>query len=197
VTERQAVPSTGRVAMSTEAPLGPIFSFVPAGGVPAGGVPDAGGPRTLDQPVPDQRVLEMTRKLAEALRVFLASQGDERAVLLADFQKDSAPRLDPQPFTITVADLSSANPEQAWLAASLSEAIFVVASTGAASLAEARDKAAWLRAVKPDECCGLVLFPVPGGATAHQAEEITGLPVCAVIHKESQIAQLACWIAQE
>ena len=167
----------GLAAMLTEAPPGPVYSFVPAGGAH-----DAGG---------------LPGKLTEALRAYLSSEGDGRTVLLADFQRDPAKRLHAQPFTITLADLSNANPGQEWLAVNQSEAVFVVTATDPVSMDDAREKAAWLRAIRSDECCGLFLLPAPGGASAREAEDITGLPVCAVIHRESQLAQVACWIAQE
>ena len=167
----------GQVAMLPEAPLGPVYSFVPAGGAH-----DAGG---------------LPRKLTEALRAYLSSECDGRTVLLANFQKDPAKRIHPQPFTITFVDLSKANPGQEWLAVNMSEAVFVVTSTDPVSMDDAREKAAWLRAIKSEECCGLILLPAAGGASAREAEDITGLPVCAVIRRDDQIAQLACWIAQE
>jgi hypothetical protein len=177
---QQTVSQMDRVAVLTEAPLGPVYSFVPAGSAQH-----------------DQRVAEMTRRLVESLQAYLETDGDRRTVLLADFQKDSGVRVKPRAFTITCADLSHANPGQEWLAVSMSEAIFVVTSTDPVSMDDAREKTAWLRAVKRDDCFGLVLLPSPGGATSRQAEDITGLPVCAVIQKDSDIAQLACWIAQE
>ena len=166
-----------RVAAWTEAPLGPIYSFVPAG--------DA------------QHARDLTGKLSEALRAYLTSDPDGRSVLLADFLNDSKARLEPRPFTITCADLSNAAPEQMAFAVKVSEAVFVISATDIASLEDARAKAAWLRSARRDECCGVVLLPSPGGAKVREAERITGLPVCAVIRKDSQIDQLARWIAQD
>ena len=170
------------MAILAEAPLGPVYSFVPAGG--------AGHPG-------DDRVTEMTRRLVDSLHAYLEADGDSRSVLLADFRGGAGARLKARPFTITCADLSLANPGQEWLAVNQSEAVFIVSGTDAASMEEAREKAAWLRAIRPDESCGLILLAAPDGASASQAEEITGLPVCALLRKDSEIAKLACWIAQE
>jgi hypothetical protein len=166
-----------RVPAWPEVSLGPIYSFLPAGDT--------------------QQARNLTGRLSEALRAYLMAESDGRAVLLADFLNDANARLEPRPFTITCADLSHADPGQAAFAVKLSEAIFVISTTDAASLEDAREKAVWLRSAKREECCGLVLLPSLGGANARQAEHITGLPVCAVIREESQIDQLACWIAQD
>jgi hypothetical protein len=156
---------------------GPVYSFVPAGSKAC--------------------AAEMIGTLVESLRHCLETDGDGRAVLLADFKKDPGVRMYARPFTITCADLSHASPGQEWLAVAASEAIFVVSATDAASMDDAREKAAWLRAIKRDDCCGLILLPSPCGASAREAEDITGLPVCAVIQNDSDMDRLARWIAQE
>ena len=101
-----------RVVVLAEAPLGPVYSFVPAGGV-----------------FHDERVAEMTHRLVEALQAYLQTDGDGRNVLLADFRNGSGACVKARPFTITCADLSHANPGQEWLAVNMSEAIFLVTST--------------------------------------------------------------------
>jgi len=179
---RQTVSQMAPVAVSAEAPLGPIYSFVPAGGSHHTG---------------DQRVAEMTRRLVESLRANLQADGDSRTVLLADFQRGTGIRITPKPFAITCADLSLASPGQEWLAVKQSEAAFIVTATDAVSMVEAREKAAWMRAMKPDESCGLLLLETPGGASAREAEDITGLPVCASLRNDGDISKLARWIAQE
>lgn len=135
--------------------------------------------------------------LSEALRAYLTSESDSRAVLLAVFLNDANARLEPRPLTITCADLSNADPGQAAFVMTLSEAIFVVSGTDTASLEDAREKAVWLRSAKREECLGLVLLESPGGTTARQAEQITGLPVCARIREKSQIDQLARRLAED
>jgi len=169
------------MAMLAEAPLGPVYSFVPAGGVRAG----------------DQRVGEMTRRLVDSLKAYMAADGDSRSVLLADFHAGSGAHVKARPFSITCADLSLANPGQEWLAVNQSEAVFIVTSTDPVSMEEAREKAAWLRAIKPDDACGLLLLGTSAGASPSEAEDITGLPVCAVLRNDRDLDQLARWFAQE
>src|SRR5258708_7104767 len=155
--EIQSVPLMGQVAMLPEAPLGPVYSFVPAGGAH-----DAGG---------------LPKKLTEALRAHLSSEDDGRTVLLANFQKDPAKRIHPQPFTITFVDLSKANPGQEWLAVNMSEAVFVVTATHPLSLDDAAEKAAWVPAIKSRERRGLPFLPPPRGATGPKAPRLTAPPV--------------------
>ena len=178
----QSVSEMDTVAAPLEAPLGPIYSFVPAGGV---------------HHASDQRVSEMTRRLVESLHLYLEADGDGRSVLLADFQKDPGTAMQPKPFTILCADLSNANPGQARNAVWNSEVIFLVSATDPVSIDEARETAAWLRTLKSDDCLGLLLMPSPDGVTSREAEKITGIPVCAVIQSASDLAQLARWIALE
>jgi hypothetical protein len=174
--------------MFADAPLGPIYSFLPAGG---------DGPAGSAQHAVDQRVAELTRRLVKSLQAFLETDGDPRTVLLADFARDSGACLTAQHSTIICADLSQANPGAEWLAVSLSEAIFVVSSTDPASLKDAREKAERLRAVKREDCWGLLLFPSAGGVTVQEAEEITGLPVCGVLRQDSDTERLARSLGQD
>jgi hypothetical protein len=191
---QQTVSEMIPAAMLAAAPLGPIYSFLPAGGgLPVGGDVPAG---SAQRPV-DQRVAELTRRLVKSLQAFLENDGDPRTVLLADFARDSGACLTAQRSTIICADLSQANPGAEWLAVSLSEAIFVVSSTDPASLKDARDKAERLRAIKRDDCCGLLLFLAPGGVTTQEAEEITGLPVCGLLRQDSDMERLARWLGQD
>ncbi len=131
------------------------------------------------------------------MQIFLENEGDSRTVLLADFAGDSGTCLTAQRSTIICADLSQANPGAEWLAISLSEAIFVVSSTDPASIEGAREKAERLRAIKREDCCGLLLFPSPGGVTVQEAEEITGLPVCGLLRRDGDTEQLARWLGQD
>ena len=159
----------------SEAPLGPIYSFVPAG--------DA------------RRARELTGELVDALRTHLSSAADCRTVLLADFLDST--HVEPRPFIITCADLMDADPGLATFTVRLSEAVFVISTTDEVALEDAREKAVWVRSLKRDECAGLVLLPVSGGVSAAQAAHITGLPVCAVVRDAAHVRQLACWIAQD
>jgi hypothetical protein len=76
-------------------------------------------------------------------------------------------------------------------------AVFLISSTDWPSLKLARKRAAWLRIHGLDDRCGLVLWHVPGGATAELAEDYTGLPVCALLNREEHIHKFATWVAAE
>jgi len=144
-----------------------------------------------------QTTREITRKLTESLRAYLASDPEGRTVALADFRRQQDNRLSPKPSTITCADLSHADAAQEAYAIHFSDAIFVISTGDQASLAIAREKAEALRSLRPEECHGLIFLPMPGGVSSAQAEHITGLPVCAVIRQPSHLDQLARWIAQD
>jgi hypothetical protein len=179
VIELQSISTVDRAAGPAEAPLAPIYSFVPAGGTAHAGL----------------QTREVARKLQEALAAQLEAEGGGHAVLLADFSHESLDYVLRQPFTVTCADLASANEEQAERVVCASNAIFVTAATDPDSIEAACQKAAWLRSIKQDDCCGLLLLPTSGGVSATAAEEITGLPVCGVLSTENRIAQVARWIA--
>jgi hypothetical protein len=131
------------------------------------------------------------------MRDHLAAEGDNRAVLLADF---SGAQMAGESF-ITCLDLTDANPAQAREAIGVSEAVFVVSASDRASIEDARAHAGWLqyilRCFRRDEACGLLLVPVSHGLTAAEAEARVGLPVCGVFRTQNHIAQLARWIIQE
>jgi hypothetical protein len=131
------------------------------------------------------------------MRDCLANAGDHRTVRLADF---SCAQEHPAS-SITCLDLADADPAQAREAIRASEAIFVVSATDAASIKDARAQAAWLqyvlRSLQREEACGLLLVPTPGGMTAAEAEQRTGLPVCGTFRSADHIDQLARWIVHE
>ena len=180
MTQLQSVSKMDQAAVWAEAPLASVYSFVPAGGA-----------------LHDRRVTSLTRRLVEAIRAHLETEGDPRSVRLADFEKEPGACVTAEPSTIVCADLSQADTGAERLTVGLSEAVFVVSSTDAASLYDAREKAARLRAIKRDDCYGLLLLPSPGGVTLTQAEDITGLPVCALLRQDSDVALLARWLVQE
>jgi hypothetical protein len=168
-------------AVRAEAPAAAIYSFVPAGG--------AEGARNESR--------RAVRQLTEALRAYLAETGDDRAVLLADF---SGPESHPRS-SIVCQDLSDADPAEACEAIRVSEAVFLVSTTDAASIEDACAHASWLRCVMRsltrDDECGLLLVPTRGGIAEFEAEHRTGLPVCGVFRSADHTAQLARWIAQD
>jgi hypothetical protein len=129
--------------------------------------------------------------------VCLRAEGDGRAVLLADF---SGTRMASETF-VTCLDLADANPHEARQALGMSEAVFVVSTSDAASLEDARTQAAWilptLRGQGQDAACGLLLVPVLGGLASAEAEQGTGLPVCGVLKAPRQIVQVARRMLQD
>jgi hypothetical protein len=76
-------------------------------------------------------------------------------------------------------------------------AVFLVSSTDWLCLELAAEWSRWLGSHGLAERCGLVLWHVPGGATAEHAEERTGLPVCALLHREEHVGRFTRWIAAE
>jgi len=164
-----------------EAPAAAIYCFVPAGG--------AEGARSESRRAVSQ--------LTEAIGAHLASAGDARSVLLADFSSlQSHPRS-----SIICMDLADADPAEASEAIRVSEAVFLVSTTAPASVEDACAHAAWLRYVmrsfERDDACGLLLVPTPGGIPEAQAERRIGLPMCGVFRSADHTAQLARWIAQD
>ncbi len=96
---------------------------------------------------------------------------------------------------VTCLDLADANTHAARKALRLSEAAFVVATSDAASLEDARGQSGRVAGEKVP--CGLLLVPVIGGVTAAEAEQRSGLPVCGVLKTARQIAQVARRIVQD
>jgi len=168
-------------AVRAEAPSAAIYSFVPAGG--------AEGARSESR--------RAVRQLTEAIGAYLADSGDNRTVLLADF---SGSHIYPRS-SIVCMDLSDADPAEASEAIRVSEAVFLVTTTDAASVEDACAHAAWLRYVmrcsQRDDACGLLLVPTPGGIAEVEAEHRVGLPMCGVFRSADHTAHLARWIAQD
>ena len=81
----------------------------------------------------------------------------------------------------------------------MSEAAFVVATSDAASIEDARAQAAWivptLRGRGQDVACGLLLVPVLGGLPPAEAEKRIGLPLCGVLKTANQVTRVARRIA--
>ena len=159
-------------AARVEAPTVAIYSFVPAGG----------SVRRRNH------CRKAVRKLSEAMGVILTAEGDGRAVLVADF---SGAEMASESF-VTCVDLADANAYEARKALGMSEAAFVVSTSDAASLEDARAQGFWI-----DVACGLLLVPVLGGLNSAEAEQLTGLPVCGVLKTPSQIAKVARAIVQD
>jgi hypothetical protein len=162
-------------AACVDAPAVAIFSFVPAGGS-----------------VRRRNYCRKTvRKLSEAMAVCLTTEGDGRAVLLADF---SGTQMASDAF-VTCLDLTDANARDAREALRMSEIAFVVSASDAVSLEDARRQSA--RVERENVPCGLLLVPVLGGVTAYEAEQRSGLPLCGVLKTPQQIARLARVLIQD
>lgn len=141
----------------------------------------------------------VSRQLSRTLCDVLDSEGVGNTVLRA---RDIHPRQLAQvlnyareKYPVVCADLSGAKEAHALPALRVSEGIFLVATSDKASLAAVREKAAWLRSIDLGERCGVLLERVPGGAKASDVEDLTGLPVSALIENQQQIGQLASWLA--
>lgn len=162
-------------AAGVEAPTVAIFSFVPAGG----------SVRRRNH------CRKVVRKLSEAMGGCLTAEGDGRAVLLADF---SGTGMASEAF-FTCLDLADATAQEAREALRKSEAAFVVATSDAPSIEDARAQAAWvlptLRGQGQDRACGLLLVPVLGGLPPAEAEKRIGLPLCGVLKTANQMARVA------
>lgn len=96
---------------------------------------------------------------------------------------------------VTCLDLADASAHQAREALRMSEAAFVVATSDATSIEDARAQAAWilptLRAQGQGVACGLLLVPVLGGLAPAEAEKRIGLPLCGVLKTANQLARIA------
>jgi hypothetical protein len=99
-------------------------------------------------------------------------------------------------YSVICADLSGAKEAHAVNLLRASDAIFLVSSSGQPSPEMVRDKAGWLRSIDLGDRCGLLLWHTPRGASAAEAEEITGLPISSLVDSEEQIARLTAWIAR-
>lgn len=97
-------------------------------------------------------------------------------------------------YHVTCADLTQAKEVVALEVLRQADSIFVVSNSDAASLAFVQFKATWLRLVGVGERVSLLLRCVPGGASAREAEERTGLRVSAVIETEENLDGLAGWL---
>jgi Flp pilus assembly CpaE family ATPase len=98
-------------------------------------------------------------------------------------------------YQITCAELSEAKESSALEVLQNSDAIFIVTSSGPASVALAKFKADWLRSMNLDDRSALLLNRIPGGVGAAEVENRTGLPVCATVDDRAELRHLAGWLA--
>jgi hypothetical protein len=98
-------------------------------------------------------------------------------------------------YTVTCADLTDAKQVAALEMLRHADWIFVVSGSDTPSLDMAKYKAAWLRSIDLEENSGLLVHRVPGGAGVAEAEDITGLPVAALVDNNQELDRLALWLS--
>ena len=98
-------------------------------------------------------------------------------------------------YRVTCADLSDAKQVAALEMLRHADWIFVVSGSDKPSLEMAKYKAAWLRSLDLEENSGLLVHRVPGGAGVAECEDISGLPVCALVDNNQELDRLAMWLA--
>lgn len=98
-------------------------------------------------------------------------------------------------YRVTCADLSEAKESSALEVLRNSDSIFLVANSDPSSVEQARYRAAWLRSMDLDDRAALVLNRVGGGVSGAEAEDRTGLPVCAALDRTRDLRRLAEWLA--
>lgn len=198
-----------------ELPPGPIYSFMPAhGGSRAGAVSEQLS-RTLSE-VPGFSVLlagfasreyflwnpaDSPRRLDG--QTWGAFVFDSHGIEVLD-AREVYPRqlkrvLDyaQQKYRVVCADMTEAKDTHALETLRASECIFIVSHSDRPSLEMAREKREWLQSIDMADQCGLLLDRVPGGLSADQAEDMTGLPMCSLVDRREYIERLAGWIVAE
>jgi len=198
-----------------ELPAGPIYSFLPAhGGSRAGAVAEQLS-RTLSE-VPGFSVLlagfaareyslwnpaDSPRRLDG--HTWGAFVFESRGVEVLDAREVYPRQLRrvleyaQRKYRIVCADVTEAKEAHSLETLRTSECIFVVSHSDRASLEMAREKRHWLKSIDLADQCGLLLDRVPGGLSAEEAEEITGLPMCSLVDRPEYIQRLAGWLVAE
>jgi hypothetical protein len=98
-------------------------------------------------------------------------------------------------YHVTCADLSEARESSALEVLRHSDSIFLVTNSDPSSVELARYRAAWLRSMDLEDRCALLLHRVRGGVSGVEAEDRTGLPVCAAVDDPKELRHLAGWLA--
>ena len=107
-------------------------------------------------------------------------------------------------YQVTCADLTGAKASLALEVLRHADSIFMIANSDQKALEAAGHRSAWLRSMGLEDRAGLVLNRVPGGVSGAEAEERTGLPVCAAAASAVEagsgelrhdLRQLAAWLA--
>lgn len=98
-------------------------------------------------------------------------------------------------YSLTCADLSEARESAALEVLGNSNSIFLAGNSDPLSLEMGRHRAEWLRSLGLIERAALLLTRAPGGLSGADAEDLTGLPVCAILDSGDELRRLAKWIA--
>lgn len=98
-------------------------------------------------------------------------------------------------YGVTCVDLTGATQVAALEMLRHADSIFVVAASDAASLKMANYKAEWLRSLQLEQNSALLIQRVPGGVAVPDAEDLTGLPVCALVDQTAELDRLAAWLS--
>lgn len=100
-------------------------------------------------------------------------------------------------YHIVCADLSDASEALAHEVLRVSDGIFLVSGSDAASIEGVRERTEWMRTVDLAEQSALLLRRSANGVNARDMEELTGLPVCSLIETAEQLSHLATWLAAD
>ena len=98
-------------------------------------------------------------------------------------------------YHLTLADLSEAKESSALEVLRHSDSIFLIANSDRHSIEQTRYRAAWLRSMDLEDRAALLLNRVSGGVSGAEAEDRTGLPVCASVATSRDLRCLAEWLA--
>ncbi len=99
-----------------------------------------------------------------------------------------------QSYRVISADLTDARAAQSLEVLRACDVIFMVSDSTRASLEAVQEKMVWLRSIKLDDRCALLLTREPGGVGPAEAEHLTGLPLCGLVETNSHFTQLARWL---
>ncbi len=98
-------------------------------------------------------------------------------------------------YRVTCADLSEARESSALEVLRNSDSIFLVTNSDPSSIELARYRAAWLRSMDLEDRSALLLHRVAAGVSGAEAEDRTGLPVCATVDDLKEVRRLTGWLA--
>ncbi|HEY1754806.1 MAG TPA: hypothetical protein VGG72_05385 [Bryobacteraceae bacterium] len=98
-------------------------------------------------------------------------------------------------YQVTCADLSEAKESSALEVLRHADSIFLVTTSDSSSVELARYRAAWLRSMDLEERSAVLLHRVSGGISGAEAEDRTGLPVCAAVDNHEELSRLSGWLA--